>query len=68
MRRSRSDREFVAKLQIVNEEVDEAVLWLEIVEEICPDLSRQTMPVPSEARQLRAMFARARATTRQNLG
>ncbi len=29
-RRSRSEREFAAKLQIVNEEVDESTLWLEI--------------------------------------
>ena len=68
MRRARSDREFAAKLQIVNEEVDEAVLWLEIVDEICHDLRAQNAPVLSEGLQLRAMFARARATTRQNLG
>ena len=32
MRRSRSNREFAAKLQIVCEEADESVLWLEVAE------------------------------------
>jgi four helix bundle protein len=34
VRRSRSDAEFAAKLQIVNEEIDESVLWLEIADAI----------------------------------
>jgi four helix bundle protein len=65
MRRSRSDREFAAKLQIVNEEIDEAVLWLEIADEICADLRGQIRPLLSEGIELRSIFARARATTRR---
>jgi hypothetical protein len=34
MRRARSDREFAAKLQVVNEEIDEAQLWLEIADAV----------------------------------
>jgi four helix bundle protein len=33
-RRARSDKEFVAKLQIVLEEVDECCYWLEIIQEL----------------------------------
>ena len=48
MSRSRSAREFAAKLQIVCEEVDEACYWL-------------------EAKELRAIFAKARSATRAKL-
>lgn len=33
-RRARSDKEFLAKLQIVLEEVDECCYWLEIIQEL----------------------------------
>lgn len=32
-KRARSDKEFIAKLQIVLEEVDECCFWLEVIEE-----------------------------------
>jgi len=67
MRRARSTREFAAKLQIVNEEVDESVLCYEIVDEICTELRPRVSPLLSEGLELRAMFARARATTRKRL-
>jgi four helix bundle protein len=67
MRRSRSTREFAAKLQIVNEEIDESVLWLEIVDEIAPEFRPNLTPLLAEGLELRAIFARARATTRQRL-
>ena len=35
MRRARSMKEFAAKLQIVNEESDECVLWLEMADQLC---------------------------------
>jgi hypothetical protein len=67
MRRSRSTREFAAKLQIVNEEIDESVLWLEIVDEIAPGFRSTLTPLLAEGLELRAIFARARSTTRQRL-
>jgi four helix bundle protein len=67
MRRSRSSREFAAKLQIVNEEIDESVLWLEIVDELLPHLRLQVKAVIAEGIELRSIFARARSTTRQRL-
>src|SRR5262245_23475314 len=36
MRRARSNREFSAKLQIVNEEIDESVSWMEVCSEAQP--------------------------------
>jgi four helix bundle protein len=63
MRRARSDREFAAKLQIVVEEADEAVFWLEVALK----RSRSTIdlrPLLKEAGELRSIFAKARATTR----
>jgi four helix bundle protein len=68
MRRARHTREFAAKLQIVNEEADECPLWLQIAEDLCPHLSERIKPLLKESRELRAIFARARKTTRQRLG
>jgi four helix bundle protein len=60
MRRARSRREFAAKLQIVNEEVDECVYWLELVTRR-PAALPTAQVVLEEARELRAIFAKARA-------
>jgi four helix bundle protein len=65
MRRARSDREFAAKLQIVNEEIDEAVLWVEIIDEVRPDYRGRLKPVLLEGIELRSMFAAARGTLRR---
>jgi four helix bundle protein len=63
MRRARSQREFMAKLCIVVEESDESVFWLEVIEGVRP--STPDLPgVLSEGRALRAIFAKARSTTR----
>lgn len=63
MRRARSQREFMAKLCIVVEESDESVFWLEVIEGVRP--SAPDLPgVLAEARALRAIFAKARSTTR----
>ena len=67
MRRSRSTREFAAKLQTVNEELDESVLWLEITDEIVPNLAPRLAPLLDEGVQLRSIFATARATTRRRM-
>ena len=67
MRRSRSTREFASKLQTVNEEIDESVLWLEIVDEIVPEFRAMLTPLHAEGLELRAIFAKARSTTRQRL-
>ncbi len=66
MSRSRSAREFAAKLQIVCEEVDEACYWLEVLTADLPD-SGPLAPLLAEAKELRAIFAKARSTTRAKL-
>jgi four helix bundle protein len=68
MRRARHTREFAAKLQIVNEEADECPLWLQIADDLCPRLSDRIKPLLKESRELRAIFAKARKTTKQRLG
>jgi four helix bundle protein len=64
MRRARSDREFAAKLQIVCEESDESVFWLEVSEATCPQFNAEIVPLLTESRELRAIFMKARATNR----
>jgi four helix bundle protein len=63
MRRSRSRREFAAKLQIVCEESDECVLWLEIAGVLESDLA-DVPPLLTEARELRAIFNKAKRSLR----
>ena len=64
MRRARSTREFMAKLQIVNEEVDETVLWLEISQALADPRPPEMSIALKEAIELRSIFARARRTAR----
>jgi len=66
MSRARSAKEFEAKLQIVYEEVDETCYWLEVIEATAP-ASETLNTLHTEARELRAIFAKARATTRAKL-
>jgi len=67
MRRARSTREFIAKLQIVNEEIDESVLWLEICQTLLESPPPGLESLLTEATELRSIFARARRTTREKL-
>ena len=64
MRRARSDREFAAKLQIVNEEIDESVFWMEVADAIHPGGAKELPALLCEGIELRSIFAKARATMR----
>jgi four helix bundle protein len=64
---ARSDREFVAKLCIVNEEADESVYWLEISLRCNYSAPTSLRPHLSEAMQLRAIFGRSLKTARFRL-
>jgi four helix bundle protein len=66
-RRARSFREFAAKLHIVNEEIDEAAHWLDLVAELVPDAPPALVSLKREALELRAIFARSRKTVRARL-
>jgi len=64
--RARSRREFIAKLSIVVEEVDETVFWLELISEVGiyagPDLDAIT----KEAKELLYIFSASRKTAKEN--
>ena len=63
--RSRSRKEFAAKIGVVAEEADEAVHWLEFFQtRKCGDPKR-LVPLLREAKELRAIFAAAGATSRR---
>jgi four helix bundle protein len=66
-RRSRSRREFVAKLGVVLEEADESAYWLELLESVegRPDLELKALL--DEARELVAIFSASIVTAKSSL-
>src|SRR5579859_5555342 len=65
--RARSKAEFVAKIGVVVEEVDESVLWLELMTESGIVSSEKTEALLKEANELTAIFAASQRTARQAL-
>ena len=63
--RARSRAEFVAKLGVVVEEIDETVLWLELLADTGIVPPRRLELLLAEARQLLALFAASQATARR---
>ena len=65
--RSRSDKEFAAKIGIVAEEADESVYWLELVTTtgFCDEAKGKDLL--AEAKELRNIFAASYKTARRNL-
>lgn len=69
--RSRSEKEYIAKIGIILEEADESLYWLEVIQEI-PQLNKSTLVLNkliSEANELTAIFASSLKTlkSKQNL-
>ena len=64
--RSRSTKEFVAKLGMVNGECDEAVYWLEFARNTDLATRSEASELLEEGVQLRAIFAASYATARRN--
>ena len=64
--RSRSHKEFTARIGVVEEEADETLYWLEILVEagIMPDA--KLVDLIQEARELTAIFTATRYTASQN--
>jgi four helix bundle protein len=62
--RSRSKAEFVARIGLVVEEADEAVLWLELLEESGVVFGEKTKVLLEEARELTAIFTPSQQTAR----
>ena len=63
--RSRSKVEFVARISIVAEEADEAVLWLELLTESGILSAGKTAALAKEARELTAIFTASRQTAKR---
>lgn len=66
--RARSRAEFVAKLGIVNEEMDESVYWLEILKKTRMGDAATVGRLLEEAKELRAIFAASYRTARRGRG
>jgi four helix bundle protein len=62
--RARSKAEFVARMGIVVEEADEAVLWLELLTESGIVSQEKTQELLTEARELTAIFTASQHTAR----
>jgi len=54
--RSRSDAEFIAKIELCAQEADETQYWLELLNEDCGISETQTQPIWSEADELIRIF------------
>lgn len=68
MRRARSTKEFASKLQIVAEETDECVLWLELLRDAGAPQPAEIQRLLSEALELRAIFKKSKSTLRHKRG
>ena len=66
-RRSRSKREFIARIGVVLEEADEAAYWLELLEAVGGRPSPEVMALKEEACELVAIFSASVVTAKANL-
>lgn len=64
--RARSRAEFIAKLGLVVEEIDEAVYWLQFMTQSKMVTLAESTQCLDEAQQLRAIFAASYGTARRN--
>lgn len=64
--RARSKAEFIAKLGVVVEEIDETVFWIEMLEESRILTQTQLKNLQIEANELLAIFAASRSTAKMN--
>ena len=62
--RARSKAEFIAKIGVVVEEADEAILWLELMTESGIVSAAKTEALLKEANELTAIFAASQRTAR----
>src|SRR5690554_5118282 len=65
--RAISDRALYSKMKIVEEEADETVFWLEILEEVSPNLSEEINSLKNEYEEFVKIFSKANFTLRQKL-
>ena len=66
--RARSRAEFIAKLGVVVEEIDETVFWLEMLIESDTVTEHRAKDLLSEGQELAAIFAASHQTARSKTG
>ena len=64
--RAKSTADFINKLKIVEEEVDESVYWLEIFNEILPENSDEIIKLITEGKELLAITVASINTAKKN--
>ncbi|HKH97586.1 MAG TPA: four helix bundle protein [Candidatus Sulfotelmatobacter sp.] len=64
--RARSKAEFIARIAVVAEEADEAVLWLELLIESGIIKSEMTVALLKEAKELAAILTASRETAKKS--
>lgn len=64
--RARTKKEFISKVRIVLEEVDETQFWLEILHECGYVRTEKIIDLLKESSELVAIFTKTLATARQN--
>ncbi len=65
--RARSDKEFIAKLEIVIEEADETMLWLEVISEKEWISNKQIEVLYEEMNQLLSIFISSAKTIKKRI-
>jgi four helix bundle protein len=65
--RAKSDKDFIAKLQIVEEECAETVFWLEMIEELHLAETEEVLPLKKEANELLAIFVASITTVKRRI-
>lgn len=63
--RARSDAEFCSKLDVLLQEADESMLWLEHLEEDCGISPKQIQPIHQECDELISIFVTIVSNTRR---
>ena len=64
--RSRSRRDFISKIKIVEEEADESLYWLELIKEIKIFKEEKLLNLMKEADELTAIFTSTVKTAKKN--
>lgn len=65
--RAKSDKDFINKMKIVEEETDESMYWLEIFSEISPEYESEIKTLNNEANELLAITVASIKTVRKRL-
>ena len=65
--RSRSGKEFIARLSIVIEESDESEFWLDVLETLKHGPQPTVISLRREAQELRAIFSKCRTTASETM-